>query len=109
MLAFGVALSLLGIAACRRSAPLPSDKQLQAYRQAASPVVRWLERERAEKGCYPASLPSGVQASLAGVGPAARYLPYNGNANYQISVGDYQRDGWTYFYNSKSRSWTRDG
>jgi hypothetical protein len=105
---FGVVLFLVGVSACRRSIPAPSVQQQESYRQAAVPIVLWLEREHAEAGTYPMSLPSELQAELETFVPPAKYKPFKGNSAYQISVGEYRVHEWTYFYSSRTKRWKLD-
>ncbi len=54
------------------------------------------------------SLPFELQEKLQKVVPPAKYEPFHGNSAYQISVGKYRDNEWTYVYNSQSQRWKLD-
>ena len=104
----GLVFILLGLVSCYRKIPVPSEQERKAYRQAIESVATWVEREYTDKGAYPASLPPVVQSKLECLNVPIKYSAYKNNLAYEIVIGDYNRNEWTYVYDSCSKKWMLD-
>jgi hypothetical protein len=102
VLPISVAVGWLGYAFFRLAAGPPFDD----LKREGNPVIAEIEQYRQAHGHYPRSL------AEAGLEPSpTRYGPWEYESDgkeFVLSIGDYGRDGFVYFYSSRSRSWYAD-
>jgi hypothetical protein len=87
---------------------LPVSPPFDELRRDGEGVISAVERYRAENGRYPESLViAGVVPPESPCGPWQYELNPDGKS-FCLSIGDYGRDGFIYFYSSGSGSWYAD-
>jgi hypothetical protein len=88
---------------------LAHHDELWNFTRTCTPIIAWLESERARSGAYPAVLPTRFKAVLDKVQPKPWYGTSVSNTAFSIGFGDYGKDGFQYHWDSDRLEWMWNG
>jgi len=111
--AAGAMLTLLVVLFTRNfvgSRPYPNETELAQYRETCSPIISWLEEQRSISGRYPGALREDQLTALKEIDPLTSYRVFGREPSqfFELSIGDYSRYHWVYFYHSSHGEWFTD-
>lgn len=86
----------------------PAEEEQAIWRNKCAPVIAFARGEYVRLGVFPTNLPAKYQTVLDGLSVPGRFDVFSPKTAFNIEIGDYQRDGWTYIYNSYYTNWYMD-
>ena len=76
-----------------------------SFKATAVPIQTWLELKRNEEGRYPETLPEDFLQKLSRFAPEGEYSVSEDRSCYYLAMGDYDADGFTLYWSSKTANW----
>ncbi|MBN1345473.1 MAG: hypothetical protein JXQ73_22465 [Phycisphaerae bacterium] len=106
-LALAFAACLIFLAVLVPSGP-PSDVEIARLKAQGLPIVEQIERYKKQQGAYPSELKTtGIVLPAADFG-GWRYSTYADGKHFALSLGRYERDGFTLSWFSGNHEWCLD-
>jgi hypothetical protein len=87
--------------------PRTGNVDIGAFKVEAQPTIEWLEKYRVEHGRYPEELPPEFREGLERFSDFS-YRAYDGGSSFELSFGDYMRDGFSLWWDSDRGDWYKD-
>jgi len=98
----------LFLVSCAPVYPRPPQAVLEFYAKQCATVISYVEDAKKRDGVVPLTLPANLQGVLSQMPVPATYHPYLDARDFEIRIGEYDRDGWDYTYASMNRKWYLD-
>lgn len=104
MRAASVLIAVSVLVGCGR----PSDAKFASLRSQAEPAIQAIEAYKTSHGTYPSNLTqAGIRLPEAGYG-GWKYSSHDDGYRFQLSVGDYEENGFVLFWSSDYQDWYLD-
>ncbi len=81
------------------------EEELRQFREASAPAITFLTLQYRQTGRYPQKLSEIIEDELVRVDPRWWYDCSTSGTECAVGFGDFWRDGFVYYWNSRVNSW----